>query len=300
MSPDLFARAALLAATTVLVVPQQFHSKADFVDVYATVKLKDHTIKTDLVKEDFELFEDGKPVEIAVFSQGIQPLSVVLILDHSGSTQTQFGDVTRAAQEFVGRLLRHDRASVMSLTWDCLSFTDDGWQMLSLLRSQLPEDYGSPIWSATNRALASLETETGQRVVILFSDGEDNQMAGMSGVVEPGLLNPCRYVGPGQYQEFSDVANRAQAASTMVYTVSVGSGTGDLVAIARDTGASFQKLGNYSELRSAFRGIADELHLQYVLGFMPTKSDGKEHKIEVKVKRPGITVRARKAYVAAR
>jgi len=84
----------------------------------------------------------------------------------------------------------------------------------------------------------------------------------------------------------------------MIYTVSVGEGTGELSVIAKQTGASYQQLADYNDLKGAFRSIADELHLQYVLGFSPTFTDGKTHKIEVKVKRSGVTVQARKGYVA--
>jgi hypothetical protein len=43
--------------------------------------------------------------------------------------------------------------------------------------------------------------------------------------------------------------------------------------------------------------IADELHLQYLIGFVPSKFDGKRHDITVRVKRPGVTVRARETYI---
>jgi hypothetical protein len=59
-----------------------------------------------------------------------------------------------------------------------------------------------------------------------------------------------------------------------------------------------QQLANFGELRAAFKRIADELHLQYLLGFVPTKFDGKRHEITVRVTRPGISVRAREAYIA--
>jgi hypothetical protein len=47
------------------------------------------------------------------------------------------------------------------------------------------------------------------------------------------------------------------------------------------------------------QGIVDELHQQYVLGFKPAALDGKLHRLDVKVKRPGVIVRARRTYLAA-
>jgi hypothetical protein len=53
-----------------------------------------------------------------------------------------------------------------------------------------------------------------------------------------------------------------------------------------------------AEMAATFAKVADELHRQYALGFEPSKLDGKSHRLEVKVKRPGLTVRARRSYFA--
>jgi len=53
------------------------------------------------------------------------------------------------------------------------------------------------------------------------------------------------------------------------------------------------------ELTSTFTRVAQELHSQYVLGFAPQVLDGKIHKLEVRVKKPGMIARARKSYVAS-
>jgi len=51
-------------------------------------------------------------------------------------------------------------------------------------------------------------------------------------------------------------------------------------------------------LTSTFTRVAQELHSQYVLGFTPQLLDGKIHKLEVRLKKPGMLARARKSYVA--
>ena len=294
--------AVVLSAQT----PIQFRSTADTVDVYATVKLKGGTIARDLDKEAFELYEDGKLREITIFSKSIQPLSVALVLDHSGSTAPQFDDVMGASQEFLGHLLLGDRASISSLVWDCHPFSGDMRSLMTILKMRLPPDYGSPIWAGTDRAMSSFATEGGRRIILLLSDGQDNQamapalpsMASIAPPMELVNMSPCVFNGQMEYRTAADVIKRAEREAIMVYTVSVGDGTGELTTIAKQTGASYQKLSDYNELKGAFRSIADELHLQYMLGFSPSFTDGKMHKIEVKVKRPGVTVQARKGYVA--
>jgi hypothetical protein len=51
-------------------------------------------------------------------------------------------------------------------------------------------------------------------------------------------------------------------------------------------------------MSATFIRIADELHRQYALAFTPSRFDGKTHKIEVRIRRPDLTARARKTYVA--
>ena len=49
---------------------------------------------------------------------------------------------------------------------------------------------------------------------------------------------------------------------------------------------------------STFARVAEELHHQYSLGFTPVKLDGKMHTLQVRVSTEGLTVRARKSYLA--
>jgi Ca-activated chloride channel family protein len=72
-----------------------------------------------------------------------------------------------------------------------------------------------------------------------------------------------------------------------------------LAKIALETGGGYFELTGTNDLKSTFARVADELHRQYALGFAPPKLDGKTHKLEVRVKKPGMTARARKSYVAA-
>jgi len=52
-------------------------------------------------------------------------------------------------------------------------------------------------------------------------------------------------------------------------------------------------------MTTTFTRVAQELHSQYLLGFSPGARDGKTHKLDVRVNKPGMTVRARKSYVAS-
>jgi Ca-activated chloride channel family protein len=72
-----------------------------------------------------------------------------------------------------------------------------------------------------------------------------------------------------------------------------------LKKLAEDTGGGYFELKKTADLNETFTRVAQELHSQYVLGFSPETQDGKVHKLEVRVKKAGMTARARKSYVAA-
>ena len=72
-----------------------------------------------------------------------------------------------------------------------------------------------------------------------------------------------------------------------------------LKKLADETGGGYFELDKTSDLAPTFTRVAQELHSQYVLGFTPTVLDNRIHKLAVRVKRAGMTARARRSYVAA-
>jgi len=73
----------------------------------------------------------------------------------------------------------------------------------------------------------------------------------------------------------------------------------DLRKISDETGGGYFELLKTAELAPTFSRVAQELRSQYLIGFAPAALDGKVHKLDVKVTRPGMTVRARRSYLAA-
>jgi VWFA-related protein len=75
--------------------------------------------------------------------------------------------------------------------------------------------------------------------------------------------------------------------------------SGDLKKISDETGGGYFELKKTENLSPTFTRVAQELRSQYLIGFAPVALDGKVHKLEVHVARAGMTVRARKSYLAA-
>jgi hypothetical protein len=69
-----------------------------------------------------------------------------------------------------------------------------------------------------------------------------------------------------------------------------------LKKLSIETGGGIFLLKNVTEWDPTFAGLLEELRGQYKIGFSPSVRDGKVHKLEVRVKRAGVTVRSRNTY----
>lgn len=300
-----------IVITTALGAQQQptFKSGARNVAVYATVTDRDGRLVPDLAQADFEVRDNGKAQPITVFSNEVQPISVIMMLDRSGSMKQNFALLEAAGEAFVRKLLPADKARIGSfaekIQIDPEQFTSNQQELIAVLRTKLQQQGPTPLWNALDAAITALKPQDGRRVVLLFSDGADAPLN--------FKLNNL---------SFMDVMRRAQEADVMVYAIGLeggsqlpmggGGGFGrggfggsnrpdpGLAAIAAETGGGYFELRRAEDLSATFARVADELHRQYLLGFEPAKLDNKMHKLEVRTARPGMKVRARKEYYAAK
>ena len=284
---------------------QVFRATADTVAVYATVRDRDGRLQLGLSQDDFEIRDNGKLRPITVFSSAEQPITIGLLLDRSGSMSARFEAVAAAASAFVDKLTGPDRASLSLLNWDCAPLTSDRALLKRLLADVMPTDFGSAIWDGLDRVLGSLEPEPGRRAALLFSDGLNSGVTNFNRDMWPTQRGGCRRMPPVSDATLKDLSRRADREGFLIYAISAASfgptsGDSDLRALARDSGGERFRLERDDELKEAFTRIADELHHQYLLGFVPAEFDGKTHEIDVRVKGAGLEVRARRRYVAVR
>jgi len=285
--------------------PGQFRSTVHTVEVNATVRGADGQFISGLSKDDFELLDNGKRREISVFAGDVQPISAALVLDRSGSVAAQADQIATSAAAFVDGLLPADQVAIDTLTLECQPLTADKAQLVRVLHGPLLGDSGSPVWAGVDNAISALGGISGRRAILLFSDGDD--YGPTLGPPEAGMPlisgQPChRWPDPSE-ASLADAARRAGREGILIYTVSVDGPAvqthdADLRAVARATGGDRYRLRDQGELSAAFGRIVDELHHQYLLGFVPEVFDGKVHTLTVRVKRPGANVRARENYVA--
>jgi len=302
---------ALVTLSVSILVAQDrptFRSSVDTVEVHVTVRGPGGELVTGLTKDDFELLDNGKRQEISVFSSDVQAIAVALLIDRSGSVSRDAEKIAAAAGAFVAELRPDDQASVNTLTMECQPLTRDKAALNAMLRSNIQMDMGSPVWAGVDRTITSLGGIGGRRAILLFSDGDDFGPAIPprnlpQSLPLPPMAGPCHPWSDPSEASLADASRRAQREGIMVYTVSAegsagGFNDGDLRSIARGSGGERYRLKDESELSAAFTRIVDELHHQYLLGFTPQALDGKVHSLTVRVKKSGLSVRARESYVA--
>src|SRR6188472_119528 len=82
------------------------------VAVYATVTAANGRLIPDLPRTAFTVFDDGKPQDLTLFANDLQPITVVLLIDRSVSMRANFGLVEQAAERFVQALQPGDKARI--------------------------------------------------------------------------------------------------------------------------------------------------------------------------------------------
>jgi VWFA-related protein len=267
-----------------------FRGGVQTVAIYATVTDATGRLVPNLEREHFEIYDDGKLVPMTVFRSDVQPVTVVVMLDTSGSMTLNIELVKQAAEQFVIRLLPDDHARIGSFSDNIrLSplFTSDRDELIRLLHTDI--QYGNPtyLWDALDVSMDALSHATGRRVVLIFTDGEDDKSVKMN---------------------FDQVLARAETEEFMIYAIglhsvipALGLSTKPdrhLRLLSDATGGGYFELLRTSDLNSTFTRVADELHRQYVLGFSPKVLDGRTHLLDVRVKVEGMTARTRKSYLA--
>ena len=200
-------RAAIVAALTavLLIAPlgaQQgkFKVSTNTVALYATVMDADKRLVPDLVEEDFEVYDNGKLQTITSFDNKPLPITVVVMLDSSGSMTLALDLVKAAAEQFLLRMMPEDQGMVGAFN-DKIQFIPDAFTPSrdELIRSLKNLDFGYPtrLYDAVGESMGQLKGIPGRKVVLVFTDGDDN----------------ASKVGSGE------ITDRARVEDVMIYSV---------------------------------------------------------------------------------
>ena len=281
----------IVAAAVMLAVgpigAQRIKVTTQTVPLYVTVTDSEKRLVPDLTRDDFEVYDNAKLQTLTNFDNEPTPITVVVMLDTSGSMTLALDLVKDGAEQFLMRMMPLDMGMVGAFN-DRIEFNsrfmNDRDQLVTDIKNL---DYGNAtrLWDAIAASLDELKGIDGRRVILVFTDGDDT-----------GSRN----------SSMGKIIDRARAEEVMIYAIGLESQIlgqrtkpdRGLRKIADETGGGYFELTKTSELSSTFTRVAQELHSQYVLGFTPTMLDGKVHKLLVRVKKPGMNARARRSYLA--
>jgi len=294
---------------------ETFKAQVNVVNLFFNVKDKHGMLIPNLTKNDFEVYEDGKPQTIKYFSaESNQPLTLGILIDTSPSQMHVLQIEQESCTEFLRSVLRpKDLAFLINFDADIdldQDFTNNASQLSRALNKLeinggasgggLPGLGGGPVPNAHPRSTAlydavflaadeKLKNEVGRKAMIVFTDGEDE----------------------GSRLRIKDAIEAAQRADSICYVILIAdrgfygglgySGDQAMKKLAEETGGRVIEVGNKQDkLRAAFDQIQNELRSQYNIGYTPTnnKLDGTYRKVAIKAKGEGLKVQARQGYYA--
>jgi len=264
-----------------------------------------------LGQDDFEVLEDGVPQKIAFFARSRDvALNLGLVVDVSGSQEPFLRAHQKDLKTFLDRFLtprdhvfltcfaRHPRL-VGAYTSSSRKLTD---ALEGYLAAKNPGEFpilgprearvgGTAFFDAVYHSINQMfrDTEPGRRAVLIFSDGEDNTSA---------------------HNEL-DTIEIAQANDVMLFAIrytDVRDGRWDsrnkygrsvMARLAKETGGAEFDASKRS-MTEHFREIEEQLRSSYEIGYHSPDPANDEtfHKVTIRVKQPGMTVRARTGYYA--
>ena len=264
----------------------------EVVSVTAVVYDKGGHFVRGLTPKDVTLLEDHVPQEVSIFREANGgeekiPLSVVLVLDTSGSMKQNLGLLQEAAITFVDKLEDVDTALVVSFNETVkgsVEFTGDSDRLTQFVGG-LQAWGGTSLYDAIRYSLDRIKNQTGRKALVVFTDGDDTT----STTKEPEVIDYARSV------------------EATIYTVGINPGAGMgggpnrgfLNRVASETGGQSFFPDKVGDLIRIFSGISEELHNHYLLAYTPKRpADGTFRTIELRLDRKDVQVRVRKGYFA--
>jgi VWFA-related protein len=293
--------------------PTVFRAAGDLVRVFVTVTDRDGHLITTLRQDDFEVRDQGKPQRIVQFDNTPLPIRLIVMLDVSGSMEGNLPLLRNAAAQLFARLGPDDAARVGSFGYEISispAFTRDSDELQAALPQTIAPDAPTFLWRALDVSMNAFgDIDDKRRVILVLSDGKDS--------------GPHAFLGQRPVSQ-AEVIDRARREDVMIYAIGMRSRgrppridrgvcatapfaclqatmladvpDPGLARVAQETGGGYTEIRAGEDLGRAFTSVADQLHSQYLLGFVPPHRDGKTHEISVRTR--GLKARARRSYVA--
>jgi Ca-activated chloride channel homolog len=285
----------------------------DLITVPAEVMDRTGRYIGNLRKDDFRIFENGVEQELAYFASVEQPFTVALLLDVSGSTQSQLQAIRTAANAFIQGLRPNDRLLLISFDGK-INVLTEAVTLAELRKKKLRLDAlndGTLLYETIdfvlNQRLAGIQ---GRKAVVLLTDGVDGgsrKALFKKNIRDATEANATIYTVryntlPQLPQRLSQIANpkaRAHVEERMRKEYLVAANY--LQSLTDKTGGRLYNADSLVEVPQMFQTITDELGRQYSLGYYPKghANPGDKRDIRVRLRLSNLVVKARESYTVS-
>jgi len=307
---------SLAGAVVLIAQDEPIRVDVNLVSVLASVRGKGGALISNLQKDDFKIYEDGKEQQIKNFTRETDlPLTIGLLVDTSVSQERLIDAEQRAASQFFSKVLRpKDQAFLIQfgaeaeLLQDLTNSARILQQGLKQLRLSAPVGglHPGPVPTMQNQAgtilydavyLAvndELKHEVGRKALVLITDGVDTG----SKITRDKAIEAAQ---KGDAIIYSiDYQDRGAYGGGFGNISFGGGGEGELRRMSSETGGQVFHVDRNHSLDDIFREIQDEMRSQYAITYQPpnSKRDGSYHKIDIKLANKDYKAQARKGYYA--
>jgi Ca-activated chloride channel family protein len=279
-----------------------FVSGVELVNFGVTVTDRKGNFVTTLGQDDFEIYEDGHRQAIRYFlpagrDSGLEggpatELHLGVLLDLSGSMEADMRQAKNAAVKFLGTLTGANDITLVDFDtevriarYDASNFP----RLVERIRSRTAEG-NTALYDAVGVYLDNASTEQGRKILVLYTDGADNQSE----------------------ITFDDLRKLLRASDATVYTIGFFANAstaarlalqGRLQEIAEITGGQFFDPSSMKDLEASYGKVKAEIGAQYSIGYLSTnqRADGSWRKVEIKIvgpERKDLKLRSRRGYFA--
>ena len=283
---------------------QTFRSGVDAVAVDVLVTRGRDSV-SGLTAADFTVLDNGVRQDVAAILVEEVPITLLLVLDTSGSVRGTPLRQLRAAAEAAGESLRpDDRVGLVTFS-DKLRLAVEPPSPPAGLPDALDRvraGGATALYDGTFAALALRDRTVGRTVVLVFSDGYDTaswldpldvlDAARRSDVVVYGVRHDHLAREGWQERQGRGLASRWFATEPQLFRQEY------LAQLAADTGGSEYVAADLDRLREVFSRVVNEFRSRYLLTYTPQGVDaGGWHELEVRVRGRGRRVQARRGYL---
>jgi Ca-activated chloride channel family protein len=271
-----------------------FRAGVDLVTLGVTVTDRAGALVTDLTRDDFQIVEDGAAQRLEHFAPGggeeaIAALHPGLMLDTSASMERDLQLARSAAIKFLNLLPQSEDITLVDFDTEVRVTRypqRDFPRLVERIRKRKPDGW-TALYDALGVYLDGAAGQPGRPVLVMYTDGADSRSS----------------------MSLKETVELLRASNATVYAVGLVENAGGarmesqqrLRMLAETTGGQAFFPGSLKDLDRSYEQVLNEIRAQYQLGYLSSNpaADGRWRKVEVKVKRPGLKVRARKGYFAS-